>query len=473
MALILITLTLYAVVAIVGLRVALRATDRLALLPVLAMIGNETIWHFAGSSSLISLHSSDNVYKTGVGNLLDFTYMICWAVGFLFIYAISRSMYKHQAYQNLVRQYPGRPLVHRDTNYYLYRLRPILYVVAACVLLYFPIAAVLNWPTGYAWGWQEDVAVPYPLLYVFFKIIIEVAPGVGCAWIILRGEKVLSKKNIIALVAVIGYALVWGLARGVRGRFIAPFVLLLLSAYVVRRGVRKLALIVVVSVVLIIVLSPAIERMRKTEQFGRGTGVFGRIRTLLSGGGDETGFFANLGRMNIGYWTGLTYVETNRRGHVGHKPYRAVPFVFVPRPFYHNKPVYGSIDDTRWGILWYLTDWWAGGPAERAASQTLGPAAQPYWVAGWGGVFGIGLLGGLLVGLVWYRWRLAYHPLGLAILFSVMVVGVEFSRLYYDVSWPLKDFIQKGGLLVIMYLMARVFCTRQRRVVTQTQLIGG
>jgi len=98
-----------------------------------------------------------------------------------------------------------------------------------------------------------------------------------------------------------------------------------------------------------------------------------------------------------------------------------------------------------------------GGASERTASQTLGVGAQPYWVAGWFGVFFIGLLGGCVIGLIWYRWRVAYHPLGLAILMAVMVTGVEFSRLYYDLSWPLKDFVQKGGILAFLYLITRSF----------------
>ena len=170
----------------------------------------------------------------------------------------------------------------------------------------------------------------------------------------------------------------------------------------------------------------------------------------------KTTFSAALGRLNVAGSTGVVIEKVNQEGTVGLKPYYGVPFMLLPRMIWADKPMYGSIDGTPYGLLRFKAMYWMTG--KYGASSWMGASAQPYWIGGIMGVIVIGFVGGVFISLIWHYW-LAHRPLGLVVMLPLMALGLD---LYRDFTWPLQTIVQRGVMLLILFALTKPLAMRSR-----------
>lgn len=123
--------------------------------------------------------------------------------------------------------------------------------------------------------------------------------------------------------------------------------------------------------------------------------------------------------------------EADETGTVGFRPYRGLPFLFVPRSVYPEKPVAGSATGRAEDMPCFLVANLRGQPGN---SNSYGVGAACYWQFGRIGVVVVGALSGMLIRFLG-RSLMQSGILGQVLLLNLMIYSYFF---YSDVGWTVR-----------------------------------
>lgn len=435
---------------------------RLLYLPLFIAVMFEVFWKIPGNLAYLFFYYSgdvapEQISRAATGTGIDAIYILLWLGAFLWMSRKPRqSVYDtSHMYENDAPQTPLFPGV--DTDMYRRRLTLILWVCLGCLILFYPLARLLNWPLE-AYAFQPGVGteasrVRFYVAYAAIRKIISFGPLIAGLCIMLRGLKPFHRKNLVPIV-VIAATCLYGLSMGSRSRLVGALIILVITAFVMRKQTGKIVGISLSALVVILVLSPMITRVRSSTAQRERRGMWERLGALVSveESGAQTATPKELLKFNTAYYTGIVVEQTQNRGYVGVKPYLGLPFLLVPRFVWPSKPVLGSIDGTAQGDLYFKVGNWMYGGWD--TSVWLSSGAHPYWAGGIAGVIVISILGGLFIGWVWCRSGMRFSPLG------VLVMFLSVSALmgpHYDISLVIRQVALSFLLILVLYLPTKLF----------------
>lgn len=394
----------------------LRSEDRFAGLPLFAAVAIEGLWHIPPAVSMVVAPASlDAVGNTATGSLADLVFSLMWTGGFL-----------------LIRRRPitwndgaGDRVFEERASEVLPRLQVLVIITIAVQILFFPVAAVLDWPVGYAGNdyfvGRGEHAIALGPLWVVFNLLRQLAGPVGCTVILLSRKSVFSRGNALSL-ATVGLSAIVGLAGGTRAAGLNPVVELVLASLVIRRSTKPVMVLGATAAVVVLMFSASISLMRGQAAFARAS-LVERVISLFNAdtevaGGDQ-GLAAGIDRLNKAFYTGVVIQNVDQLGTVGLIPYYAVPFALVPRSLWPEKPLLHSTDGTEYQLFPYLAHYWAHG--RYGTSVSVGPAGVGYWMGGALGVVLLGLVSGIVVATLWSGpIGLCRYPFWVIVIFSTM-----------------------------------------------------
>jgi hypothetical protein len=392
----------------------LRKWDRFATLPLFAVVALESVWHVPPAVQSLFETSPEAQAFTVTGTGVDLLFTLMWVAGFLIV---------RRAWGRVgTRMEGGRAKLFADHVVgILRRLDSFLVMSIITLFLYYPVAAALGWPIGYAerdYFHDTSYTIRFSLLYAAFMEVRGFAAPVACVAMMLRGTAILDKRNALALGVVLLSSVV-GLGGGPRAAAATPIVFLVLTSLVLRRSVKQVAILAGGFVLVMVLAFTSISVARAT--LGDRGSLVERLQHLLTpqGGSEPNDTSVVVERLNKAYYTGVIVETVAREGTVGLKPYYAVPFALVPRAFWPGKPLIGSADGTEYQLLPYLASFWAHGWYGNSVS--VGAGGMGYWMGGFLGVVLLGLASGLFVAFLWSGpVGLFRYPFWVAVFFTTM-----------------------------------------------------
>ncbi len=249
------------------------------------------------------------------------------------------------------------------------------------------------------------------------------------------------------------------LTRGMKSAFFEIFLPVIL-AYLIRKPRISIVLVCIGTMFLLVFVYPYTQEYRvRIWHQGENTGAFSIVRDVIKdietyGVGSHIKMsaesfqhrFACIGTPGV-----VVYVA-DRFGQIGPEFLQNLPYAFIPRAIWQNKPVF---EPAAW-FSWYLG--WSPSPEEARTATALHIGPELYWMFGWVGV----VAGMFLLGLMYrsiHKFLLARSLRSsamLAVWYSFLVSVIFIEELRYN-SALISPFIIVINGYVTTWFISRVW----------------